>query len=148
MVNGCCTGPNSHRQAVIPADGGFYVSERFAIDFAKLTADRRVYQGDPGQLASFPSYGAKILSVGRGVVVGTQDGIADNVPVGSLPPFSLETVGGNFVVVDIGKGSFAFYAHLQPGSLTVKLATGSSRGRFWACWATAATPTSRTCIST
>ena len=45
----------------------------------------------------------------------------DNSPVGTLPPFSLETVGGNFVVVDIGKGRFAFYAHLQPGSLTVEV---------------------------
>ena len=27
---------------------------------------------------------------------------------------------GNYVVVDIGEGRFAFYAHMQPGSLRVK----------------------------
>ena len=129
VVNGCCAGPNSHRQAIIPADAAFYVSERFAIDFAQLTADRRVYQGDPAQLTSFPSYGAKIFSVGPGIVVGTQDGIVDNVPVGSLPPFSLETVGGNFVVVDLGKRRFAFYAHLQPGSLTVNVGDRVKQGQ-------------------
>lgn len=48
-------------------------------------------------LSSYPAYGADVVSVARGVVVGTKDGIADNVPVGSLPPFSLETVGGNYV---------------------------------------------------
>jgi hypothetical protein len=121
VVNGCCTGPNGHRQAVNPINGAFYVSERFAIDFAQLSVDKRLVQGDPEQLASYPSYGADVISVAPGVVVRTKDGIADNIPVGSLPPFSLETIGGNYVVVDIGEGHFAFYAHLQPGSLTVRV---------------------------
>ena len=128
-VNGCCAGPNSHRQAVNPINGAFYVSERFAIDFAQLTVDKRLVQGDPEQLASYPSYGADLISVARGVVVRTQDGIADNLPVGSLPPFSLETVGGNYVVVDIGKGHFAFYAHLQPGSLRVRVGDRVTQGQ-------------------
>ena len=63
-VNGCCAGPNSHRQAVNPINGAFYVSERFAIDFAQLTVDKRLVQGDPEQLASYPSYGADLISVG------------------------------------------------------------------------------------
>jgi hypothetical protein len=129
VVNGCCAGPNSHRQAVNPINGTFYVSERFAIDFAQLTVDKRVYQGNPEQLSSYPSYGADVISVARGVVVRTQDGIADNVPVGSLPPFSLKTVGGNYVVVDIGGGNFAFYAHLQPGSLTVRVGDRVRQGQ-------------------
>jgi hypothetical protein len=45
---------------------------------------------------------------------GTCGAFADNVPVGSLPPISLDNIGGNYVVVDIGAGKFAFYAHLQP----------------------------------
>lgn len=120
-ANGCCAGPNSHRQAVNPINGAFYVSERFAVDFAQLSADKRFLQGNPEELASYPSYGADVISVARGVVVRTKNGIADNVPVGSLPPFSPETVGGNYVVVDIGGGHFAFYAHLQPGSIRVRV---------------------------
>jgi murein DD-endopeptidase MepM/ murein hydrolase activator NlpD len=57
--------------------------------------------------------------VARGVVVRTQDGFVDNVPVGSLPPITLDNIGGNYIVVDIGRGHFAYYAHLQPGSLRV-----------------------------
>ena len=34
-------------------------------------------------------------------------------------PITLETVGGNHVILDLGNGHFAFYAHLQPGSLKV-----------------------------
>ena len=130
VVNGCCTGPNGHRQAVIPADGSLLcvraVRDRLRPARRPTGASSRAI---PEQLTSFPSYGANVLSVGRGVVVGTQDGIADNVPVGSLPPFSLETVGGNYVVVDIGSGRFAFYAHLQPGSLTVDVGDRVERGQ-------------------
>jgi hypothetical protein len=129
VVNGCCAGPNSHRQAVNPINGAFYVSERFAIDFAQLTVDKRLVQGDSKQLASYPSYGADVISVARGVVVRTKDGIADNVPVGSLPPFSLGTVGGNYVVVDIGGGHFAFFAHLQSGSLKVRVGDRVRQGQ-------------------
>jgi murein DD-endopeptidase MepM/ murein hydrolase activator NlpD len=33
---------------------------------------------------------------------------------------TLETVGGNFVVLELRRDRYAFYAHLQPGSLRVK----------------------------
>ena len=105
--------------AVNPINGAFWVAERFAIDFARLAPDGRLFTGDPTRLVSYPGYGADVISVARGVVVSTQDGFVDNVPVGSLPPITLDNVGGNHVVVDIGGGHFAYYAHLQPGSLAV-----------------------------
>jgi len=128
-VNACCNGTTSHRQAVNPINGAFYVAERFAIDFARLTPDLRLFDGDPEQLASWPGYGAEVVSAARGVVVGTRDGIADNVPVGSLPPITLDNIGGNYVVVDIGGGKFAYYAHLQPGSFTVGVGDRVRRGQ-------------------
>jgi murein DD-endopeptidase MepM/ murein hydrolase activator NlpD len=33
----------------------------------------------------------------------------------------VQTAGGNYVVVDIGKGRYAIYAHMQPDSLKVKV---------------------------
>ena len=33
----------------------------------------------------------------------------------------MANIGGNMMVVDIGEGDFAFYAHLQRGSLKAKL---------------------------
>jgi hypothetical protein len=119
-VNGCC-GPGPHREAVNPINGALYVAERFAIDFAQLSPTRRLFVGDPEELASWPSYGDHVTSVTRGVVVGTKDAIADNEPVGSLPPIDLETIGGNYVVVAFGSGHFAYYAHLQPGSLRARV---------------------------
>jgi hypothetical protein len=128
--NGCCTGPNGHRNAVNPLNGALHVSERFAIDFAQLGADGRGFHGDPTELTAYPSYGAHVVSVARGVVVATRDGIADNVPVGSLPPISLDTVAGNYVVVDIGRGHFTLSAHLQPGSLKVGVGDRVRQGQL------------------
>jgi murein DD-endopeptidase MepM/ murein hydrolase activator NlpD len=44
-------------------------------------------------------------------------------------PITLETVGGNHVILDLGQGRYAFYAHLQPGSLRVKAGDKVRRGQ-------------------
>ena len=50
-----------------------------------------------------------------------QDDQPEGTP-GALPPGqTVQTAGGNYLVVDIGKGHYAFYAHMQPGSLKVKV---------------------------
>ena len=33
----------------------------------------------------------------------------------------MDNIAGNYVILDLGPGRFALYAHLQPGSLKVKL---------------------------
>ena len=53
-VNGCCAGPNSHRHAVNPINGAFYVSERFAIDFAQLTRRQTPRPRGPGAARQLP----------------------------------------------------------------------------------------------
>jgi murein DD-endopeptidase MepM/ murein hydrolase activator NlpD len=32
----------------------------------------------------------------------------------------METVGGNYVIIDLGGGRYAFYAHIVPGSIKVR----------------------------
>ncbi len=129
-VNGCCAELTAHRGAVEPVNGAFVVSQRFAIDFAQLDADGRLFDGPPDELSSYPFYGTDVLSVAAGVVVRIQDGVPDNAP-GTVPPLdlTLRTVPGNYVVVDIGGGRFAAYGHLQPGSLTVTVGDRVRRGQ-------------------
>ena len=129
-VNGCCAELTAHRGAVEPVNGAFVVSQRFAIDFAQLDADGRLFVGPPDELSSYPFYGTDVLSVAAGVVVRIQDGVPDNAP-GTVPPLdlTLRTVPGNYVVVDIGGGRFAAYGHLQPGSLTVTVGDRVRRGQ-------------------
>jgi murein DD-endopeptidase MepM/ murein hydrolase activator NlpD len=109
-------------------NGALVAPERFAIDFVQLDRQRRLFTGPVGQLSGYPGYGEQVLSVAAGTVVGTHDGEPDQIPP-NVPPFSLDTAGGNWVVVDIGGGHFAFYAHLQPHSLTVTAGDRVRRGQ-------------------
>jgi hypothetical protein len=121
VFNGCCDAYTSHRGAILPINGRLRVSERFAIDFVRLDEEDRLMTGPVDQLASYPYFGVPVHSVADGTVVNVDDGHREEVP-GKVPADSSPaTAGGNFVVVDIGDGRYAFYAHLQPASLRVKL---------------------------
>jgi murein DD-endopeptidase MepM/ murein hydrolase activator NlpD len=49
---------------------------------------------------------------------------------GKLPDgATIQMAAGNHVVVDIGQGRFAFYAHMQPGSLKVKVGDQVTTGQ-------------------
>ena len=60
-----------------------------------------------------------------------KDGIPENIPgaTSRAVPITLETVGGNHVIVNLGDGVFAFYAHLQPGAIKVKVGDKVRRGQ-------------------
>jgi len=121
VFNGCCDALTSHRGAILAINGAPWVSERYAIDFVQLDAQDRLFTGAVDALGSYAYFGATIHSVADGTVVSVQDGLPEEVP-GKVPASSKpETAGGNFVIVDIGGGNFAFYAHLQPGSVKVKV---------------------------
>lgn len=118
--NGCCADFTAHRSTVLPVNGANHVAERFAIDFVQLTAANRIVDGPADLLTSFPYFGDTIYSAAPGRVVGTVDGIPET-PAGSFPEdIGAEEAGGNHIVVDIGHGRYAFYAHLQPGSIMVR----------------------------
>jgi murein DD-endopeptidase MepM/ murein hydrolase activator NlpD len=87
----------------------------------RLYEDGRTSKGDPSKNASYRAYGADVLAVADAVVQETHDKIPENVPdpIARAVPITPETLGGNFVLLDLGDGAYAFYAHLQPGSLTV-----------------------------
>ncbi|HZM60227.1 MAG TPA: M23 family metallopeptidase, partial [Vicinamibacterales bacterium] len=44
-------------------------------------------------------------------------------------PITLDTLGGNLVVLDIGNGRYATYAHLIPQSLRVSVGARVRRGQ-------------------
>jgi hypothetical protein len=128
-AEGCCFPLTHHRAGVIAINGRLYVAQRFAIDFMQLNANDRLYTGDATKLASYVGFGARVHAVADGVVVGTQDGLSEQVPTKPLPPPTVQTAAGNDVVEAIGQGRFALYAHLQPGSLRVKPGERVRRGQ-------------------
>jgi hypothetical protein len=121
-ANGCCDNPlGSHRGATLSIDGTIHVPERFAIDFVQIDDANKLFEGPLDRNESYGYFGARLLSVADGRVVRIQDGLPDLTP-GALPPNpTVQSAGGNFVVVRIAPGQYAFYAHLQPGSLRVEV---------------------------
>ncbi|MFZ1069236.1 MAG: M23 family metallopeptidase [Methyloceanibacter sp.] len=87
----------------------------------QLNDKNMLIAGPMEKLSSYAYFGDEIYSVADGTVVGTADGLKEQVP-GKLPAdATIHMAAGNHVVVDIGEGRFAFYAHMQPGSVRVKV---------------------------
>ena len=120
-VNGCCDAITSHRGAVMAVNGVLRVPERFAIDWLQLNAQGRLFTGDINALSSYAFYGTPVHAVANGRVVNLYDGADEQVPAGAVKGITAESIGGNMLVIDIGGGAYAFYAHMQRGSLKVKL---------------------------
>ena len=123
---------SGHRRAMVPLDGSYYIAQRFAIDWVKVDDRGRTFSGDSLKNSSYYAYGSDALAVADGIVTEVKDGIPENVPGlnSRAVPITLETVGGNHVILDIGGGHFAFYAHLQPGSIKVRTGEHVKRGEL------------------
>lgn len=118
--NSCCA-MTDHRMAVNPLNSGLWAAERFAIDYVQLQPDARLFSGDRANVASYAYYGATVHAVSDGPVVAVVDDQPDQVPGVNPTGLRLEQYGGNYIVQDIGGGNYAFYAHLKPGSIQVKV---------------------------
>jgi hypothetical protein len=122
---------SGHRRALIPVGGVPSIAQRFAIDYVRVGDDNKTFTGDQLKNESYHAEGTDALVVANGTVVAVKDSIPENVPgINSRAvPITLETVGGNHVIIDIGGGRYAFYAHLEPGSIRVKKGDRVTRGQ-------------------
>src|SRR5437763_1443462 len=90
----------------------------------------RLVHGDLSDVHNYTCYGAEVLAVADGKVVGMLNDLDDQKP-GKLPDpdtMTIDTVDGNHVVLDIGGGYFAFYAHLQKKSVKVRVGDQVKKG--------------------
>jgi hypothetical protein len=120
-----------HRRALLAVHGRARIAQRFAIDWIKFGDDGMPFHGDPTQNASWYGYGEEVVAAADGIVTEAQDGIPDNTPLSAerAVPITLDTVAGNHVVIEHERGRFALYAHLQPGTLKVKLGERVHKGQ-------------------
>jgi len=107
---------NGHRRVIFAIDGNARIPARFAVDWIKLGSNGRFTHDDPSKVSNSYSYGEDVLAVADGIVVGMENKLPE-----PTPNISIKNEAGNYIALDLGQGRFAFYEHLKPGSIRVKL---------------------------
>jgi Peptidase family M23 len=134
-INAACCEPSGHREALFPANGRFVKPETFAIDWLRLR-DRRLYAGDGSETRKWFGEGAALLAVADGTVVRAVDGRSEirPAPFGKPNLHRPDQFDGNYVVIRIRPGAFAFHAHMRPGTVDVhvgqRVRTGQRLGEL------------------
>jgi murein DD-endopeptidase MepM/ murein hydrolase activator NlpD len=116
------------------------IPEEFAFDIAKLGGDGLSHKGDGTRFEDYYAYGADILAAAGGRVVGVANDQSEDPATMQRPDESqqayfarlqkdqagrlakgMTAVTGNYVMIDHGKSEYSLYAHLQPGSVRVRV---------------------------
>ena len=133
-TNGCCS-PNVHRNARLAATDRIATPETFAIDWLRID-EGEPCKNDCTRNEDYSCFGVPVRSVSDGEVIGVRNDMPDEIP-SSKQPATVKTpfdYGGNFVYVRIRPDLYAFYAHLRPGTVTVKagdkVKTGTVLGKL------------------
>jgi hypothetical protein len=138
-LNACCT-VSPHRSAMLPMAGRINGSERFAVDWVRfdLAANPLVdlqtgvvatFRGDPTRNESYLAYDQPLLAVADATVVAVVSDVPDQPPHVFPTGLRLDQYGGNSIVLDLGAGTYAFYAHARPGSVSLRPRDRVTRGQ-------------------
>jgi hypothetical protein len=102
-------------------DGQVYTSEKFAFDGTQSDSTlANTYSGDPLVNESYFAYGDTIYAVASGTVIHLVDGrIQNQGNLHNVPLNTSDEYCGNYLIIDIGSGVYAAFAHIIPGSFMV-----------------------------
>ena len=120
-------GPDAaHRRTILFDQGQAYGAQRYAIDWVRyriVNGTATTWTGPEDRNSSYFCYDSPIYSMTPGIVTQVLDGIPENVPHSGKMAIDVNFVnaGGNHVVMYIGYGLYAFYAHMRPGTIKVKV---------------------------
>ncbi len=128
-ANGTSNFDRHHRSAIMEFFYKPVIAQRFATDWLQFGPDGRVSTGDGTHCSDYYGYGADLLAVADGTVIEARDGIPEGIPPNNYAPSTFQNVFGNSVVLDIGEGRYAAYAHIIPGSVTVRIGDSVTQGQ-------------------
>jgi len=128
-ADSCCDA-SRHTRAAMPVNGHVWLAQRFAVDWEQLDEQGRVYAGDREKLASYTIFGKPVIAVADAVVASVTDGLPEQIP-GKYPVnISLDQADGNSVILDLGDRRYAMYAHMQPGTIQVRVGQRVAAGQL------------------
>ena len=78
---------------------------------------------------AYLAYGEPLLAVADGTVVEVVDGRPEQVPQTDVQGLQLDEFGGNYLILDIGDGFYAFYAHVKRGTFEVEVGEHVEHGQ-------------------
>ncbi|MGA7964837.1 MAG: M23 family metallopeptidase [Gammaproteobacteria bacterium] len=128
-ADSCCDAIR-HTRAALPINGRVWLAQRYAVDWEQLDDHNRVYSGPRDDVHSYTIYGDNVYAVADGKVVLAINDQPDQVPGQPPSGITLDNADGNAVIEDLGNGSYALYAHLVPGSVTVHVGDTVTRGEI------------------
>ncbi|WP_153067077.1 M23 family metallopeptidase [Steroidobacter cummioxidans] len=118
-----------HRTSIYTFDGRARIPARFAIDWVKLADDATHAHGDASVSANWHGYGSEVLAVADGTIIDAADDLSEGATISAATgQIALENASGNYVILDLGRGRYAFYEHLKHGSIKVKRGDRVQRG--------------------
>jgi len=129
-------GPDAaHRRALLFDHGEAFLAQRYAIDWVRYRIVNGVgttWSGPENQNPSYFCYDAPIYSMTSGIVTEALDGIPENVPRSGKMAIDVNflNAGGNHVVIYMGYGLYAFYAHMRPGTIKVNVGDRVTAGEL------------------
>jgi murein DD-endopeptidase MepM/ murein hydrolase activator NlpD len=124
---------NHHRRGFVVLGAAPVISRRYAIDWQQQK-NGAAFSGDASDASAYYAYGKAVLAVASAKVVSARNDLPDNKPghgrdFHPAAPLTLDTSGGNAVTLDLGGGQYAYYFHLQPGSVRVKVGERVRQGQ-------------------
>jgi hypothetical protein len=131
-ANGCCVEVGPHRLVINAMNGTLDPSEGFAIDWIKVDRQGRAFRTDGKKLEDWLCYGADVLAVAPGTVVEVTRDLPNQTPGVGPSELKVSEIAGNHVLINLGRGRYAMYAHFAPDSVTVhvgdRVKTGDKLG--------------------
>ena len=116
------------------------VPEEFALDIAKVGESGLSHKGDGTRFDDYYAYGADVLAAADGRVTSVANDQQEDPSAMQRPNETQEAyfarlqkeqgerlakgltaITGNFVMIDHGKNEYSLYAHLQPGSVGIRV---------------------------
>jgi hypothetical protein len=128
-ADSCCDAVR-HTRAALPVSGRVWLAQRYAVDWEELDAQGRVYVGPREKLESYTIFGKPVVAVADAVVASVTDGLPEQTPGKYPTDIPLDEADGNSVILDLGEQHYATYAHMQPGTIQVRVGQRVAAGQL------------------
>jgi murein DD-endopeptidase len=117
-----------HRRVIYTLNGTARIPGRYAIDFIKMHSNGKYATVDENIIRNWYGYEVDVLAVADGIVASTRDDFSESKTLSEHTEYSADKATGNYVSIKIGESQFAFYEHLKPKSIKVKVGQKIKKG--------------------